>query len=77
MMMILLFTSLSTLYMSYQDDGRAIMKGSVQYSVVQSRAEFCLQRDSNHCIDHSAIQMLHSLKKKTDLKKDITIKSKV
>ena len=30
MMMIWCFTSLSTLFKSYQDDGRVIMKGSVQ-----------------------------------------------
>ena len=35
MMIILRFTSLSTLFKSYQDDGRVIMKGSVQQSAVQ------------------------------------------
>ena len=30
------FTSLPTLFKSYQDDGRMIMKGSVQWSAVQS-----------------------------------------
>ena len=45
--MIWCFTSLSTLLKSYRDDGRMIMKGSVQWNAVQSWAVFRLQRDSN------------------------------
>ena len=41
------FMSLSTLSMSHRDNGRLIMKGSVQWSIVQSWAEFHLQQDSN------------------------------
>ena len=47
MTMVWSFTSLSTLFKSYQDDTRTIMKGSVQWSPVQSWAEFCLQPDAN------------------------------
>ena len=36
MMMILMFTALSTLFKSYHDDGRVIMKGSEQKSALQS-----------------------------------------
>ena len=43
MMKVLCFTSLSTLYISYPDNGKVIMIGSVQWSTVQSWAEFCLQ----------------------------------
>ena len=41
------FTSLSTLFKSYQDDRRVIMKGPVQWNAIQSWAEFCHQGDSN------------------------------
>ena len=38
---------LSTLLKLYQDNGRVIMKGSGQWSTVQSRVEFCLKWDLN------------------------------
>ena len=41
------FTSLSALFRSYQDDWRVIKKGSVQWSAVQSWAEFWLPGDLN------------------------------
>ena len=41
------FTSLSTLFKSYRDNGSVIMKGSMQWSANQSWAEFHLQCDSN------------------------------
>ena len=41
------FTSLSTVFQSYRDDGRANMKGSVQWSAVYVREESLLKRDSN------------------------------
>ena len=41
------FTSLSTVFQSYRDDGRAIFKGSVQWSAVYVREESLLKRDSN------------------------------
>ena len=45
--MVWCFTPLSTLFKSYWDDRRLIMKGFVQWSIIQSWAEFCVQRDSN------------------------------
>ena len=45
--MIWCFMSLSTLIRWYQDDGRTIMKGTMQWSTLQSWGEFHLQRDSN------------------------------
>ena len=42
MVMAWYFTSLSTLFKSYRDDGRVIMKGSVEWIAIQSWAEFCL-----------------------------------
>ena len=47
MMMVWCFTSLSTLFKLYWDNGRMIMKGSVWWSFVQSWTEFRLQQDSN------------------------------
>ena len=37
----------STVFQSFQDDGRVNMKGSVQWSAVKIREESRLQRDSN------------------------------
>ena len=42
MMMVWCFTSRPTLFKSYQDNGRMIMKGSVPWNTVQSWAEFLL-----------------------------------
>ena len=50
------FTSLSTLFKSYRDDGRVIMKGSVQGSAIQSWAEFRLQWDSNPGLHKSEVR---------------------
>ena len=47
MIMIWCFTSFSTLYKSYRDDGRVIIKGSVQLRDIQWCADFCLWRDLN------------------------------
>ena len=47
MMRIWCLTFLSTLFKSYWDGGRVIMKGSVQWSAIQSWAEFRLPWDSN------------------------------
>ena len=55
----LVFTSLSTLFKSYWDNGRMMMNRFVQWSTVQSWAELCLQQDSNPWpCDHSIIRML-------------------
>ena len=41
------FTSLSTVFQSYKDDGRVSMKGTLQWSAVYVRKESRLQQDSN------------------------------
>ena len=41
------FTSFSTVFQSYQDDGRMIMKGCVQWNPVCNRKDFHLERGSN------------------------------
>ena len=54
-------TSLSTLSKSNKDDGRVIIKGSVQWSAVQSRVEFHLQWDSNQGPHDPRSEMLTTL----------------
>ena len=41
------FTSFSTVFQSYQDDGRMIMKGCVQWNPVYDRKDLRLRRGSN------------------------------
>ena len=52
------FTSLSTLFKSYQDNGRVIMKGSEQRGFLQSGAEFRLKRDSNPGLHEPKLEAL-------------------
>ena len=47
MMMTYEFTSFSTVFQSYQDDGGMIMKGCVQWNSVYGRKDFRLERGSN------------------------------
>ena len=54
-MMTWCFTSLSTLFKSYRDDRRVIMKGPVQSNAIQSWAEFCHQGDSNPRLSNSKL----------------------
>ena len=47
MMMVWFFMSLLTLFKSYREYGRVIIKSSTQWSAIQSWDEFGLQQDSN------------------------------
>ena len=45
--MICHFTPLSTVFQSYQDDGRMKMKGCVQWNPVYGWKDFCLKQGLN------------------------------
>ena len=38
------FTSFSTVFQSYQDNGRVIIKGCMQWNPVYERKDFCFRR---------------------------------
>ena len=40
--------SFSTVFQSYKDDERVIMKGCMQCNPVYCRKDFCLQKESNY-----------------------------
>ena len=58
------FTSFTTIFQSYLDTGRVIVKGCLQWNPVYERKEFCLQESNSEPLDQQASTEFIELREK-------------